>query len=310
MRKLFWCCAVMIVAAAATTYAGADYVCNHPFSLLGRSAVLAYRVGMSTGDIARAASAVIRKSCQDADQKPATPRPEHSLSCVPPDPQPVVEPKAAPAPAVPQNEVWDPNLQGRLPGHIVINEEQEPPAPVVDIQPPPPLPLETGAKGVIDEDHRTMPYCADDNPPPCADEPPTKNQGCSWTDFWMMFFPKPAETTKTGGAEESEMNGAGHMPKCQEDPAIDTQYPGCPHHDCHERMVCPYTGKSYPVDEAVEPPQKPKQKKKKQKPADPDRISKKIESSPWWWGPLHPDLDTMEFRKSDWKPDDVQLPPF
>jgi hypothetical protein len=318
MRKMFWCCATLAVAAAGVAYAGADYMSSHPFSLLSRCVVLAYNIGASSGEIARVAGTVIVRACHEAEQNPAEPCKEPSMSCVPPDPVPVAGPKELPSAPAPVDEPLDMS-QGRLPGKIVIhdNEEQEAPAgpqefvvrPVFDERLPE-FPAQA-PQGVIDDDHRIMPYCTDDHPPDCCEEQPTKTQSSSWTEFWMMFFPKPAvEKDMSGGGEESESSGSGIVPKCQEDPSVDTQYPGCPHHDCHERMVCPYTGKSYPVDEVVEPPQPPKQKKKKQKPVDPDHISKKIQSSPWWWGPFSSELDTMEFRKSDWKADDVQLPPF
>jgi hypothetical protein len=333
MRKVFWCCAATAVAWAGVAYLSADYACRHPFSLLGRSIVLAYNVGMSGGEIFRVTSDVITRARQAVADDPSKPYEEHSLSCVPPDPMPVHEQNAAPCPATPKEDVID-TTQGRLPGKIVINEEQEPPAAIIaaaPIVPPadvdpfvvPPIsaPL---VQGMIDDDHRTMPYCSDDDPPPpeimppCMDDNETKEHGSCWTDFWSWFFPMAdAETTTTGGNEDSEMikdyygvsSGHARVPALQEDPSIDTQYPGCPHSDCHERVVCPYTGKSYPVDNVMPTPEKPKQKKKKQKP-EPKHSSNTTQDYRWWWGPIHPELDTMEFRPTDWKQDDVQLPPF
>lgn len=304
MRKAFWCCAGLAVAGAAVAYLSADYACRHPQSLVGRSVVAAYHIGLKCGPIYHAGG-VFTAVCQTAQTAVTSEEAadEDEGCCIPDDPQPFVDGAVEPCPANPKVEP-EPELdpaQGRLPGKIVIQPDEEPAQlPEIVLEPPGPerfrgyFPnLELPADAEAKVSSFPMPYCTEDEPasvpmPQAVDGEPG---------FWKRV----SSWLTSGSAESSEPPTASNP----EQP----EHPVCPYCGGRDRMACPYSGKIVPppaIGDTVETP-KPKPAPKKSKKARAPDSSRRIDEILQQQAPK---IDTLELRPSDLGKDAMRPIPF
>jgi hypothetical protein len=312
MRKLYWGCAALAVAAGGLVYGTAEYTYRHPDSLVGRCVTAAYRMTSSFGPVFRTGAYLVgtvagATTASDADDE---------ICEIPDEPEPVViaEPEECPVEEhlTPVAAVADPN-RGRLPGKIVIDEGEEPPLAKDDdvLAGLTSRAVEAVSKqfsGVTEimqtsivTEARKMPYCHDDDIQqrvmPRVEEAEDLEVKPPANPIWNSFLPKG---TEVGSNEESEPS---HLSNdCREDPSAPLQIPGCPYP----------AGKKCPKqDVGGEEPSEMPPVKKKSKRAEPDKVMKKsYDDARRYPDLMHPAIDTMEFRPSDWGRDDVPLPPF
>ena len=300
MRKVWWSCTALAVAAAAGTYLAADYARCHHDSFLGRVVVGAYHAALHANPLF-AVSQALRGS------HPAPAAPGEVARAV--GASGAAEEAAEP----PEETVIH---RHRLPGRIVINEEepinegpiqtgsidcgQEPPmlsgAAIELIAPPTELPDDATVMG----EPAFMPRAADDDAPATM---PYAEADEEFSSFWMHVFGQAL-----GGdcckEEASEPPSGAEPPECREDPHYHLHYQGCPYYICpQQRNYCPYSGQ--PVIPPAEP--RPQPEAEGGKPARPRALEGWEESETC---PKHPTVDTMEFRPSDAKPEEFGLVPF
>lgn len=272
MRKLFWCC----TAAGVLAVGGVCAVAHHagcPASIVSRGAVAAAALIHPLTGLGLTAG---RCTCGPAGEETAA-RDDASNNAVPPEPKPVA-PEAVGAP---------PTAVAHGPSPIVIREEEPteheesgttgtlcPPA---TIEPSgeraPPCPA-------------TMPYCTDEGVPTAA-------EAKLLYQIWLGLFGESKVTR--GGEETAEPARAAEPPSCQEDAHYHEHYSGCPYTGYHlPSKRCPVTpvqaepGKHRGEDECCEEPAP-----KKHKVNYPGKAGKDEEC------PKHPEVDTMEYRRSD-----------
>jgi hypothetical protein len=320
MRKRYWLCAIGLVALGLI-HAASEYTFRHPDTALGRSVVGAYQISMHFGPLYHAGTHLFAHASSASSDSFA----EDELSEIPDEPEPVAlaeaEPSTENAELQPADVVSDPN-RGRLPGKIIIDEGEEPPmAGYKDrLSPEPNLerivermeiqwhkddeaaglkcdPL-VPVQGTADATMRQMPMCEDDEPQtramPFAEQ---QEETVIRRAIFKVWNPFPPRGTEVGGEEESELNSPGN--NLRENPSGSLEHPGCP-----AGTACPK--KEAPTGE--EPSEFVPERKSKN--------SKKTESRKFLEDPKilpsagRPQVDTMEFRPSDWGKDDVPLPPF
>jgi hypothetical protein len=135
---------------------------------------------------------------------------------------------------------------------------------------------------------------------------PTKDEGSCDCEavfqFWVGFFRKAIGEEEGDTHEQSEKVKDGMPPDCQEDPAHDHQYPGCPYSG-----GCPYGG-GCPSGRCLNPSTKPEPKDETPKageetqeavPSRPAPEHKPANVPPHAGSedvPSHPEVDTTEFR--------------
>lgn len=330
MRRLIWCSGAVLIGAAAWFYLAATYVCNYPNSAFAHCAELAYRMG---GDF----NPVYRLSCLFADevqkgvdvvlekqgyvraaQSAAAPRCE---PCVPSleeiaaaDPfglMPALQGlkielescKTEPMAAC-QEKSCAGGSEECTSGVITVGAFAPPAEEDADGAPKtmPPCPEDK-----VEQDPSTMPYIEDENDP----------EGTALFEFWKSLFDEKADkkasdkaaepktmpeeeseaTPEQGAAEENQ--GGYQMPASHY-----SSNPSCS--GCPRTVTCPYTGKTYPADpkddEPVQPTTSKKKKKKKMDDAGnpPGKMSKLIEMEKGTEDvPVHPEVDTTEYRSTD-----------
>ena len=320
MRKVFWCCAAAVVAAAGMFYWSADQALRRPHSFFGRCVLGAYRVAEYT-PISQFGTAMTGAVAQ-VNRCKTTPCPAAKA-------EPVADPTMPPAelslPVFP-DELLDAGEQARLPGKFVIDEDEEPQGapkdaatghdmPVADkpCQDRPAwlgeifgLRVEPDAAGVAEECEEVshnMPKIVDEEQGPAPTTMPYAKDGAEedacqgFLSFWSSLF--EGKSDEAGDQEECAPQDANDPTRCQEDPAYHHQYPGCPYSG-----ACPYTGKCYsptyttPKPNAEEESEDPSPKSKPSEPVKPPRSDDD--------GLSQPKLDTTEFRPSDRSPDENQ----
>jgi hypothetical protein len=292
MRKLFWSCAAVAVAAAGTVYLAAKHVDQHPYAVMGQT---------------------VRSMCGTEHETGAAPAGE---TTVPAEPTPSV-PSSLGA-AEPAHEVVA--VAGpSLPCHITVGESDSAGSMSstgsssgdANVLTGYTVPAPSSPSGPL-----VMPYCCDESHAPqhmpYADEESCEPSESSCADEPMGLFqflkdllikvsvepmtvdPMPADSEPMGSTlPEGFPSG-----KCEED---DHYHQHCP--------VCPYTGRCYPEETAPSPavPDLPEEKNVDKKSSPKKDTSE--ETSP---APKHPagaeprdnhqaefHLDTMEFRPSD-----------
>jgi hypothetical protein len=289
MRKVIWCCSAAGLLSAAGFLSLAYYACRCPDSLVGRSMQVIADASLAMQPLNGITSLAMQGSRADTAVSEAAGSVEE---CIPDDPQPIApEPKGE---VVTLNEI---EVEA---APIVIGEEE--PMPREEAAPVVPAPIDGNvAKGCP----IVMPYCQDDGDKPmtppimpgadASDEKSTSEDAEAATfKEWMKLFnsnkkeKSPISEELPAPVEDKEPQAE---PKCQEDTHLHEHYPGCP------RVTCPYTGKSdrscTPVrksgsEEASEEP--PYEGKKSPR----GKVGKtKEEELP------EPNIDTMEYRKSD-----------
>ena len=156
-----------------------------------------------------------------------------------------------------------------------------------------------------------MAYEEDENDP----------EGAALIDFWKSYQPKaepktevkeepktmkPEEESETApecsSGETPESGNSMQMPASHY-----SSHPSCS--GCPGTVSCPYTGRTYPAnpdddpkDPVVPTPTKEKKKKKDDAGNTPGKVSRLIQMEKGTEDvPVHPEVDTMEFRRSDAK---------
>jgi hypothetical protein len=298
MRKLFWSCAAVAVAAAGTVYLAAKHVDQHPYAVMGQT---------------------VRAMCGAEHDTPGP----TGESTVPAEPAPA-DPLVTGASTAPVRGQIVAVAESSLPDHITVREGDagtpisstgSSPADMTKIDAdamPSCGPMKASCPLV-------MPYCSDDSCPPkrmpYADEEScerSEEQGCEEESkgffemlmgfFWNLGPIEPKTDPMPAGSEPMGPSDKGLSPfgKCQEDEHYHDHYP-----------CCPYTGRCYPYDPNPTPspavPDVPEQKKpaekcspkkdKAEKLPPPQKSSVLEEQEQTSVSEFH--LDTMEFRPSD-----------
>lgn len=315
MRKLFWGGAALAVLAASVVYLAASHTSRHPTSWVGRTLIAVYRVADAINPLSLGSQTASSRAT-----RPIIPSPD-----VPPDADFSQE---AEEPLMEQGQFKPagfPDFNGhRLPGQIIISDGEEFgveigtevtlfPRDAHDFIGPPPVEDVPPAIQVTDYIPSTMSYVEDED-----DEAEhflweylrdffrieevilggTEKEEQTETLFRPLGFTPyhdshPPSCPYTGGCPyphgyrlpvrpvpSSQEEQGIDPPACKEDPNYHQQYPGCP-----------YTGPrstgqpSTPAIKEVLPP----------------APAKKPERS---------EVDTMEFRRSDAKPDEFRRIPF
>jgi hypothetical protein len=314
MRKLFWCCTAAGVLAAGGVYTAARYACCHPDTVVGGLAATT------------ATSAVLHLLGRRTSQETAAQTCPADL-CIPDEPRPIDPPATADAGWANEWEHARP-LYGSAP--IVIHDD-DPPAAESNDGPdyakhcpghyttgtlcPPAI---VGAAGVSEASPPTdndetatvcpavMPYCTDDEAPaagvpampPAEEDKGAAEMHAEWFRFWMGFF---HESGPAKGTTETAVPPAGDTPKCQEDPHYHEHYSGVPYTggiqpapSYQAKSTSPNTAKKPGQEECSEPATP-----KKHKANYPGGKCGKTDECP-----AHPEIDTMEYRRSDGRLDE------
>jgi hypothetical protein len=306
MRKLFWCCTAAGVVAAGGIYTAARYACC-PQTLVSTSATVASGVvhflhplagiGLAAGRLAHgpAAAETLTRAARDEAEVPDEPRPIQAAETERVGPAPIVIAEEEPAmcrplapetcePAHPECAIA-PVATGTLcpPATVDAGYAQPTECRIEDSVPPCPM---------------VMPYCTDEEaavekapPMPRADEESALGAAAtSFFQFWVEGLKQGKEEQQTNGPAEG-----GVVPNCQEDEHYYEHYSGCPYTGYNRPSpLCPVT----PID--AEPGKRPGQDDcteeaapKKHKVNHPGKAVQGEEC------PAHPDVDTMEYRRSD-----------
>ena len=172
------------------------------------------------------------------------------------------------------------------------------------------------------ESTRFMPYCVRDNDCACDSCPLTwftkTVEHCwmaaqrmterNWLTCWLGGMSSPTMLPVQGDEEAAESREQKEPEACKEDPNLPYHHSGCP----YGSGACPYTGK-VPTYTAPLPVKKPAARSEEQsEPPLPTKHKIKWpklgEDEESEFTPVHPEVDTMEFRKSDRKWDDYGTP--
>jgi hypothetical protein len=144
-----------------------------------------------------------------------------------------------------------------------------------------------------------MPYCTDEEasaetapPMPRADEEPAVTAN-PFFQFWMSLFGEPNEGK--GSQEAAGPARADDPPSCQEDEHYYEHYSGCPYTGYHlPSQRCPVT----PID--AEPAKRPPQDEcSEEHTPKKHKVHHRGDCTPGEECPAHPEVDTMEYRRSD-----------
>jgi hypothetical protein len=337
MRRLIWTCVAVMLAGACWLYVAAMYVASYPDSNLTRCAAVAYRMGTECNPMYRVSAAVavrVRRAVQSALSQPAyrTEAVAVGAACgaVVAQSEPAIAERnlyrteiIPPVcdPASPTEEV-----QGQADNTWIKFEDAEDgkvrpiyfdPA-EESAAPPAAAPADNDGDNGPD----TMPTLPEDEAKP-EDPPATMpyidDDDNALLEYWKSLFIEQADANaqqsstedgKQTSSEESENVPQADSNEYQMPPSHysshPTSYPGC------ERTVtCPYTGRTYPADPAQDDPQPTTQpKKKKKKDANtgkangnqPGTISRILQEQKGTEDvPVHPEVDTTEFRRNDAK---------
>jgi hypothetical protein len=302
MRKWVWCCTAAGVLAAGGVCAVARYACCPASALYRGLAVYAAtlhplaRLSMAAGQCARGpvvAETAPQADLDDDDDVPPEPTPvspeaDDAASAIVCGPAPIVIHEEEPPPAE-GSEALDPN-EWHATGVLC------PPATVEQAGYTQPV-QEPANKGSACP--MVMPYCTDEEAPltavpamPHADDMPLSTFSATLFRYWLSGLGEPKEDK--GGEETAEPAPADEPPNCQEDAHYHEHYSGCPYTGYHlPSQRCPVTpAGAAPArrdrDECGETPAPKKHK------VNYPRKSGRGEECP-----KHPDVDTMEYRRSD-----------
>jgi hypothetical protein len=275
MRKLFWCCTAAGVVAAGGVFTAAHYTCCHPESVVARGLAAACTGAPLLPEIPTPYSDCSAEECADAGCAPAADTP-------------------APAPIVIHEEdATDAACPYDHGGEVCHHAVLCPPARAqcADLSGPTPA--------VYEDEHSplcpmVMPYCADeDESAPEVLPMPHEQQGqaaLAVFDFWMGWFGMTGPVTS-----EASEPPADDGPRCEEDRHYYEHFSGCP-----------YTGPCQPVPRKRAAPAVPPLKGKGEddccQPPQALKIHKALYNGPPRLGedcPRHPEVDTMEYRRSD-----------
>jgi hypothetical protein len=290
MRKLFWGCTAASVAFVGGVWCAAHYSTKHRESLLGRFLTGANQVAGTIQPPSSLRGAVVVTednglggALVGADGLPADPTPEPGDEHAPTVDPAIEAPAAPPAIVIPEQE---PAAPGALIGGAIgaaaggcTGAASSPDGPCEHQIVPPCSPT-------------AMPYCGEEEAEPlrmptlceegeesedgcCADD-------CTWWGLWSGFK---------------------KMFEAQPEASAAPMAPGCPSSHYHHTPVCPYTGRCQPP--TCDPPAKADEKPGAEEPSEPGlsrllrkahryRSLQEIEDTP-----VHPEVDTMDFRPCD-----------
>jgi hypothetical protein len=310
MRKLFWCCAALAVAAAGGIYAAALHTRNDSADWLGRWVrPVAIWTAIQPGIAGELTDAEIVEGLG-------------------------IEMGGGPVGRYPPG--FNGSVRPRLDCPIVIDEEETWVQTGVGI----PFPLEgdpaiestcrqAGATEEC-EVHVPVPLLDAEEafvPVQYASDCPDRKAVVTLLEWWLSLF-RPAQAEQLPPVpEESESYSPGQPPSMREDPHYHHQYPGCPY------TGCPYTGRCpQPIRELLPPqqPEKPKRTPKSAESIGPPHLENELPggqsrpearrylrltfprtgSSNAEDCPVHFEVDTMECRQNDLKPSERGLIPF
>lgn len=333
MQRTFWCASIVLVALAGCAYVAACYVEKQPDSFAGRCAVMAYHVAADTNPVARlgySAGAYARRHVDPkvvdstcASSATCTATPVHSFDFV------------APGTCTDANGL---NIIHTQPPMIAHGLEAGLPMPCGDVCPPPgvsyappssyaeaSIAIEPGASEESEELPKTMPPCVEDETTVAPDTMPycddaVDAESKAMYEYWKSLFDdgKPSSAPADDGkkmdgvpkdATQSEGKPEESEPPADQSDANDVDYHRTHPDTCPGMIVCPYSGRCYPANpEPTSEPTTPAPRLSK-KSKDKDKTSKVKQSHsrkvpiPDECGsedcPAHPEVDTMEFRKSD-----------
>lgn len=333
MRRLFWSCAAVLVVVSAGIYVAGSAAVQYPDSLLGRSVVLAYHLGIDYNPFYAAGQTMAERvgealrqshflqscspkccsrmsSCMEAQHYFPTFRDPGLEREVSDGHQSQLN--ALPASSMELSTKKMPeecDSAGKVEGceqididfKLGIPLEQTGAIPasfsVCDDGAGPFKFIPPAEEEVEEEAPATMPYLNND----CPDQAASSLLDVWWGLVRLFKMGEPSH-------EESEpaLTQPQDPPNCQEDPNYHHQYPGCPYHGGGDAGVCPYTGRSYPSCDKPEatpdqgcpveskPASKPKRKSKQELEDDVKNQTGTGEERR-----VHPEVDTTDFRPSD-----------
>jgi hypothetical protein len=295
MHKLFWCCTAAGVLAAGGVYTAVRHGCGCETVLThsAAAATAATRMMHPLVGLGVAAGRCLRGHGTEETLTQAAP--DEGAAPDEPVPAPIVIPEEEPAAAghlrIPEVEISDQLGKGETApeGGVCVPGNSYQAGGIELAAPPtgaPPCPM-------------VMPHCTDEEAPAClvppmpyADEEPAVG-GNPLSNFWMGLF---GQAKEDGGIEETaEPARIDDAPNCQEDAHYYDHYSGCPYTGYHlPSHRCPVT----PIE--AEPARRPGQDECSEEPAS--KKHKVHHSGPGAENeecPRHPDVDTMEYRRSD-----------
>ncbi len=314
MRKLIWCGAAVGVLLMGGLYMAWQHARAHPDSLAGRCLISASGVAILLNPAAGVAPLVEHVMHQWG---PAG----GSEECVAIAPGDEAGWQADPVPVGHDGDAHA-AMKLEMAGVLDLPAAEPPagPAPIVipddDLPPAPPADEDAAVTPVaataVDAEGEgcppVMPYCADgrapapahmpyaeegEEPAGAADAPAAPPKCAGLMTFLKKFFAQhPCEAGTTEEAEGGAAKDASGEPGCRH----------CPHHSGCPTNYCPYTGRTYP--EPTAPAARPK---KSPGGAEDSEAPAKHHPKGCDEGegcPLHPEVDTMEYRKSDGRLDD------
>jgi len=329
MRRLFWCGTALIAAMTAAAYAAAEYARHNPDSSLARGAWCAYRVCVEDNPIAHAAQVIAGRvpaaalarasracngaTCAAAQGQPAQANASQPVQVELFGPEDFTNLFRCQSPAAQANDTGGP-----CPRTLVCTpDETSATPPWQEFGSPerihggvPAVTVPAGAVEESEDNPGAMPLSADDDSAAPSVMPYVEDgdDSAPFFNFWIDLLGEAAarshkdqqpDTSAAAGSEESEEASESGPADCREDPAYPYQYPGCPSTatcpagGCHKPKTRPQLTpkvmgdleeQSAPPDLLL-PPHKPVD-------AEPDADSPEE-------SPIHPDVDTMEFRPSD-----------
>jgi hypothetical protein len=147
--------------------------------------------------------------------------------------------------------------------------------------------------------------CIDDEEPAPAIMPYADDSDDSL--FEYRELPRGSAKFEEAAAEESDLPTPGFAPACREDPAYHLQYPGCPFIG-----PAPHAPGMTPIFKEMSRPKDHRRPSLRYDdpalaPPKESRSKKCLEGDDC---PAHPEVDTMEFRKSDAKVGEFDRSPF
>lgn len=310
MRKLIWCCTAAGVVAGGAVCAVARQACC-PQAAVSQGAAAAIRLmhplvglALGAGRLAYGPTGEETVALAPAEEEiPAEPKPvaapEPEGQCPAPGSAPITileEEQPAATGSILAFEAGEPPMPGGCAVAPVVTGTLCPPA-TVAIDPGQPQAVECPAEDPASTCPMSMPYCTDeeataDSPPPMprADEEPAA-AACSFFQFFTGFF-----GASKGSSEVQPAAGpGGDAPSCQEDEHYYEHYSGCPYSGYHvPSSRCPVT----PID--AEPAKRPGQDEcSEEQGAKKHKVHHRGPDASGEERPAHPDVDTMEYRRSD-----------
>lgn len=299
MRKVFWCCAAAAVVAAGVACGVADFVGRYPDSFFSRCVRATCTMAVHVNPIARIAHACVHSTFTVMNDVTTlvSPKLTKAPCCDKVKQKPAVTAEVRGIYEAKHDECWDAGAmaEGNMLGRIVIPGEEEIRR---ALNPAHDLPMPGG----IEEAEFVppfMPHVVDAEDGPGVMEP-VRDPEDNLFEFWSGVF----QNAPVIGGEESGKQESPCEPIPM--PVYDHYHPDYHRYRCPQSSgCCPYSGKCPTADPCPgtgEETSEPKVKLEKK--------SKKKAVKPGEGCPGCPQVDTMEFRKSDAKPSQFEKKPY